>query len=90
VLPAQFTRYKGGLALTFHVTKVPLQEPQTGVKNAVVSTTASTFKQTKVRGVFRGMFESTACPKGGRPITVQFTDTSGAKFSAVKKSPCTK
>jgi hypothetical protein len=89
-LPAQFTTYKGGTALKFHVPKTPFQQPQPGLENAVVNVTSSIFKAARVKGHTRGYFESTACPKGGRPINVQYTDTSGAKFTASKKAPCTK
>jgi hypothetical protein len=87
-IPAQFVRFGGGTALTFHVTKVPFQQPQPGVENAVINVTSSIYKIARVAGKTRGFFESTKCPKGGRPINVRFTDTSGATFNASKKAPC--
>lgn len=89
-IPAQFVAFKGGIALNFHVTKVPFQQPQPGVDNAVVNVTSSIYKIARVKGKIRGIFESTKCPTGGRPINVQYTDTSGAKFNASKKAPCKK
>jgi hypothetical protein len=89
-IPAQFVPFKGGQSLKFHISQVPFQEPQTGVENSVVNVTASLFKTARVKGKTRGFFESTACPKGGRPFVVTFTDSSGAKSTASKKAPCTK
>ena len=89
-IPAQFTTVGGGAALTFHVTKIPFQQPQAGVDNAVINVTSSIYKIARVSGKTRGFFESTKCPKGGRPINVRFTDSSGATFNASKVAPCTK
>ena len=89
-LPAQWTRYNGGLALAFHVPKTPFQQPQPGLENSVVNVTSSIFKAARVKGHTRGFFESTACPKGGRPIKVRYTDKTGAVNTATKKAACTK
>jgi len=89
-IPAQFIPFKGGTSLKFHITKVPFQNPQTGVENSVINVTASLYKLATVKGKTRGYFESVLCPKGGHPFVVTFTDSSGAKATASKKASCTK
>ncbi len=88
-IPAQLSYPGGRLTLSFHISRVPFQEPQTGVENSVVNVTASIYKIARVKGRTRGIVESTACPKGGRVVKVTFTDATGAKASASKKAPCT-
>jgi hypothetical protein len=99
-IPAQFVRTAAGLSLQFHVPKVPFQQPTPGVDNAVVEVTSSNYKaklvnkRVRVRGRTRfvrqprGFFEATACPPGGHPVTVKFTDASGATNTATKRAPC--
>lgn len=89
-LPAQFARIGGGTTLAFHVPKVPFQQPQPGLENAVINVTSTINKLVRVNGKPRGLFESTSCPRGGRPVKVTYTDTSGARFNASKIAPCTK
>lgn len=101
-IPAQFGRYLGGLALSFHVPKSPFQQPAAGVDNAVVDTSATVNRKTVRRptrirrdGRFvtvlrtRGFFETTRCPAGGHPVNVRFTDATGAvKNAPTKRAPC--
>src|SRR4051812_3468845 len=89
-IPAQFAVVGGRLGLSFHIARTPFQEPQEGVENSVINVTASLFKATRIKGTPRGFLESTACPKGGRPIRATFTDSSGAKATATGKASCTK
>ena len=97
-VPAQFTRYLGGTALTFHVRRVPLQEPQAGVSNAIIQAIATVNRKTTrvrtrvgTRFVFRtrGFFETTRCPAGGHPINVRFVDQQNRVTNApTKRAPC--
>jgi hypothetical protein len=96
-IPAQFVRYLGGTGLSFHVPRVPFQQPQTGVENALVETTASIFKtvrrRERVRGRTvtrtRGFLETTRCPAGGHPINLRIADSTGAvKTAPSRRAPC--
>jgi hypothetical protein len=102
-LPAEFQTVNGGAALAFHVPKIPFQQPQSGVENAVVDVssklTAKTVKVKKTvrvngksRNVFTnvGLFESVGCTGGGHQDKVNFVDTSGAVNFAQKLAPCRK
>jgi hypothetical protein len=101
-LPAEFKTVGGGAALGFHVPKIPFQQPQQGIENAVVDVTSKVGKTVKVRkrvrigGRFRnvtttvGLFESIGCTGGGHKVNVLYTDTSGAKNTASKLAPCRK
>jgi len=89
-LPAQFTKTSKGLALKFHVKKIPFQQPQPGIDNAVVGVTSKLGKTVKVKGKTRGLLESIGCTGGGHPVNVLFTDASKAVKSASKSAPCRK
>jgi hypothetical protein len=102
-LAAQFVTFEGGTALGFHVPKVPFQQPQEGVENAVVDVsstintkTVKVKKTVKVNGRTRnvfttvGLFESIGCTGAGHNVKVKFVDTSGATNFASKSAPCRK
>jgi hypothetical protein len=102
-LPAQFVVFEGGTALGFHVPKVPFQQPQSGVENAVVEVTSKiAVKTVRVKKTVRvngrnrvvftnvGLFESVGCTGGGHNVKVKFTDTANAVNFASKKAPCRK
>jgi hypothetical protein len=87
-IPAQFVSFRGGKALSFHIAATPFQHPAAGTDNSVISQTSSLYKLARVKGRARGYFESTSCPKGGRPVTAILTDSTGQRISATKKAPC--
>jgi hypothetical protein len=91
-LPAQLIRVGGGAALRFHVKRIPFQQPQTGIDNAVVNVTSNTGKSIvkRVRGrrVTRGLFETTGCTGGAHNVVVQFKSADGSTKTATKRAPC--
>jgi hypothetical protein len=97
-IPAQFTTFRGGTALKFHVRKSPFQEPAAGVENSVVNVTSKVGKAVRVRTVINrrvvfvshGLFESTGCTGGNHAVTVQFTPRTGSSQVANKSAPCRK
>ena len=89
-IPAAWVPFRGGRALSFHISKVPFQHPAAGTDNSVISQNTSLFKTARVKGKTRGYFESTACPKGGRPFVAILTDANGGRITASKKAPCSK
>jgi hypothetical protein len=89
-LPAAFTKTAKGTALKFHVKKIPFQQPQPGIDNAVVSVSSKVGKTVKVKGKTRGLLESIGCTGSAHPVNVLFTDASKAVKSASKNAPCRK
>jgi len=89
-LPGQFTTTSKGTALKFHVKKIPFQQPQPGIDNAVVSVNSKVGKTVKVNGKTRGLLESTGCISRAHPVNVLFTDATKQVKTAFKNAPCTK
>jgi hypothetical protein len=95
-IPAAFTTFRGGTALTFHVREKPFQEPADGVANSVIDVSSRVGKTvrvpTRIRGrnvlVSHGLFESIGCTRGSHNVAVQFTPKTGAKTVANKTAPC--
>jgi len=95
-IPAAFTTFRGGTALTFHVREKPFQQPSDGVENSVVNVTSRVGKTvrvaTRIRGrnvlVPHGLFEAIGCTRGAHNVTVQFTPKTGTPTVANKTAPC--
>ena len=96
-IPAQFTTFRTGTALAFHVRVKPFQQPADGVDNSVVNVTTSRVGKsvrvaTRVGGrtVFRtrGLLESIGCTRRFHNVTVQFTPKTGSPSVKSKAAPC--
>jgi hypothetical protein len=72
---------------------IQLQEPLTGVQNAVVDVTSTVNRETartRIRGQRRtvGFYSETGCKGRTRTTRVEFVDTQRRKFTANRQSPC--